>query len=96
MVDSGVLLQAGPDNVCLVADNDQWLDPMLERFSCEEAARRAVAEVIGVLSLCAPAGGRGQPVGHIVAYKASLELQLKFVKALYAKSKEWGYEEVSW
>lgn len=98
MLDIG-LLQAGPDGCCLVADDgdlleNSWSDPSLERFPGEEAARKAVADLLGNLALGAPAGGRGLPVGHVVAYNASPELQLQFIRELQEKSKRWGYAAV--
>lgn len=89
------LLRAGVENCCLVATDGMWLDPMLERFAMEDASRNAVAILMGNLALVAPAGGRGLPQGHVVAYKASPELQLQFTKSLRAKCQEWEYAQVS-
>jgi UDP-3-O-[3-hydroxymyristoyl] N-acetylglucosamine deacetylase len=88
------MLRGGPDFCCLVADGDSWLDPSLERFPGEDAARSAANILLGNLSLLASPGGRGLPQGHVVAYRAGTELQLKFAKALAAHSKEWGMAEV--
>lgn len=88
------LLRAGPDDCCLVGNGDSWYDPQLERFPGDEAARKAIADLVGNLSLAAEAGGRGVPQGHVVAYRASTELQLQFVKALQAKAQQWAYGEV--
>jgi UDP-3-O-[3-hydroxymyristoyl] N-acetylglucosamine deacetylase len=88
------LLRAGPDDCCLVGNGDSWYDPALERFPQEEAARKAVADLVGNLALAAKSGWRGMPQGHVVAYKASIDLQLQFAKALFAKSGEWAYSPV--
>ncbi|KAL4516009.1 hypothetical protein Ndes2437A_g06722 [Nannochloris sp. 'desiccata'] len=85
------LLRAGPDDCCLVGNGDSWYDPALERFPQEEAARKAVADLVGNLALSAKSGWRGMPQGHVVAYKASTDLQLQFAKAMNAKAGEWAY-----
>jgi UDP-3-O-[3-hydroxymyristoyl] N-acetylglucosamine deacetylase len=88
------LLRAGPDDCTLVALGEHWMDPGLVRFSGDEAARKAAADLMGTLSLAAEAGGRGLPQGHVVAYCAGAELRLKFAKALAVKAKEWAYAPV--
>lgn len=90
------LLQAGPDGCCLVAADDVWYEPELDTFAGDSvAARNAVATLLGNLALLAPQGGRGLPIGHVVAYKASPELQLQFIRAMAAKCGEWGHAPVS-
>lgn len=89
------LLRAGPDDCCLVGNGDAWCDPALERFPGDEAARKGVADLLGILALGAQPGGRGLPQGHIVAYKPTSELQLKFVKELSAKRGSWSDVQVS-
>ena len=79
------LLRGGPDFCVLVAEDNEWLDPSLERFPTEDASRNAVGKVMGNLSLLAVPGGQGLPIGHIVSYCADTELQLKFMKALYSR-----------
>ena len=88
------MLRAGPEDCCLVGNGDSWFDPGLVRFPEDEAARKAIADLVGNLSLAAEAGGRGVPQGHVVAYRASTELQLQFVKALDAKAQQWAYGQV--
>lgn len=89
------LLRAGPEDCCLIGNGDTWCDPSLERFQGDEAARKGVADLLGILALAALPGGRGLPQGHIVAYKPTPELQLKFVKELYARRESWNDVQVS-
>lgn len=76
------LLQGGPDYVSIIADGEDWLDPTMVRFPFDEAARHAVVDLLGDLSLLASPGGRGLPAGHIVAYRPTHELQAQFVREL--------------
>lgn len=91
------LLQAGPEGCCLVADGNEWLDPLMLRFpgQADQTARAAVQVLLGNLALLAPPGGRGMPCGHVVAYRASPELQLRFAAALHAKAAEWDYQRTT-
>lgn len=79
---NGGFLQAGADRVCLIADQDDWLDPSLVRFEDDEAARHAAVDLLGDLSLLAQPGGRGLPRGHIVAYQPTHALQAAFVQRM--------------
>jgi UDP-3-O-acyl-N-acetylglucosamine deacetylase len=87
------LLQAGPEMCCLVADGQDWVDPLLVTYpgQGDETARAAALQLLGNLALAAPPGGRGLPEGHVVAYRAGPELQLRFAAALAAKAGEWEY-----
>ncbi|KAL4433595.1 hypothetical protein ABPG75_000036 [Micractinium tetrahymenae] len=76
------LLQAGADRVCLVADQDDWMDPTLVRFEDDEAARHAAIDLLGDLSLLAQPGGRGLPMGHVVAYQPTHALQAAFMQRM--------------
>ena len=77
------LLRAGPDNVALVGWGNAWYDQGLLRFPGDEAARPAAAALLGDLALLAAPGGRGVPVGgHIVAYRPTRALALRFAAAL--------------
>lgn len=89
------LIQAGPDGCCLIADGDAWCDPNLVRFPTDEAARHATQTLMGIMSLCASPGCRGLPLGHIVAFDATPELQLEFAKAFSLQSKDYAEECVS-
>jgi UDP-3-O-[3-hydroxymyristoyl] N-acetylglucosamine deacetylase len=89
------LIQAGPDGCCLVAEGDSWYDPSLVRFPSDEAARHTAQAIMGIMSLCASPGGRGLPVGHIVAFEPTPELQIEFAKAFSLQSKDYSEEPVS-
>lgn len=89
------MIQAGPDGCCLIADGDSWCDPNLVRFPTDEAARHATQTLMGIMSLCASPGGRGLPLGHIVAFDPTPELQLEFAKAFSLQSKDYTEECVS-
>ena len=89
------LIQAGPDGCCLVAEGDSWYDPSLVRFPSDEAARHTAQTIMGIMSLCASPGGRGLPVGHIVAFEPTPELQIEFAKAFSLQSKDYSEEQVS-
>lgn len=89
------LIQAGPDGCCLIADGDSWCDPNLVRFPTDEAARHATQTLMGIMSLCASPGCRGLPLGHIVAFDPTPELQLEFAKAFSLQSKDYTEECVS-
>ena len=52
------------------------------RFPSDEAARHAVVDLLGDLSLLAAPGGRGIPAGHVVAYRPTHALQAAFVVAM--------------
>ncbi|GAB4813684.1 hypothetical protein N2152v2_000730 [Parachlorella kessleri] len=75
-------IKGGPDFCALVADFYDWHDDSLLRFPADEAARHALLDILGNLSLLARPGHRGLPVGHIVAFNASPALQLRFVREL--------------
>ncbi|KAI3434519.1 hypothetical protein D9Q98_002592 [Chlorella vulgaris] len=76
------LLQGGPDYASLIGDGNDWLDSSMVRFPSDEAARHAVVDLLGDLSLLASPGGRGLPAGHIVAFQPTHRLQAEFVQAL--------------
>ncbi len=84
------LLRAGPERCVCVADGAGWLDPGLVRFPGDEAARADAAALLGTLALLAPPGGRGFPAGHVVSYRATAELRLKFADALAEARAEGG------
>jgi hypothetical protein len=46
------------------------------RFLPDEPVRRAVADLVGDLALLNDCGNGGLPVGHVVAYQPSHELQV--------------------
>jgi hypothetical protein len=83
------LVQAGPDGCCLIAEGDTWYDPTIVRFANDEAARHTAQTTMGIMSLCASPGGRGLPVGHIVAFNPTPELQLEFAKEFALQSKDY-------
>lgn len=83
------LVQAGPDGCCLIAEGDSWYDPTIVRFANDEAARHTAQTLMGIMSLCASPGGRGLPVGHIVAFNPTPELQLEFAKEFALQSKDY-------
>ncbi|KAL4854079.1 putative UDP-3-O-acyl-N-acetylglucosamine deacetylase 5 [Chlorella vulgaris] len=76
------LLQGGPDYASLIGDGNDWLDSSMVRFPSDEAARHAVVDLLGDLSLLASPGGRGLPAGHIVAFQPTHRLQAEFVQTL--------------
>ncbi|KAG0617863.1 hypothetical protein M758_4G021300 [Ceratodon purpureus] len=75
------LIKGGSLENALVCSMDKgWLNPPL-RFE-DEPCRHKLLDLIGDLALCASPGHAGLPVAHIVAFKASHALHVKFGAAL--------------
>lgn len=91
------LVKAGHDDAALVAMGDLWEDMMIVRFPENEPARYDAQLLLGLLSLLAQPGGRGLPKGHIVSYKSSVDMMIKFVAAIARaldSQEEGRYEEI--
>ena len=80
LIDEGLML-GGADRVMVLAAGRTWLDPSMLRLD-DEAARHAIQQFLGLLALAGGAGRRLEPRGHILMYKAPLDLQLRFVRSL--------------
>ncbi|KAK9807173.1 hypothetical protein WJX73_003668 [Symbiochloris irregularis] len=78
--DAGFYKGANTGNV-LIAEGEEWYDDELVRIENEAAAHRVV-DLMGDLSLLAPPGHAGTPIGHIVSFKADHALNSRFLKAL--------------
>jgi len=74
--------KAGINNCVNLCAFDKWIDDENIRFYDTECARHEVLDLIGCLGLLSNKGNGGVPLGHIVAYKPSLELYISFVKLL--------------
>ncbi|KAG6552322.1 hypothetical protein Mapa_006175 [Marchantia paleacea] len=75
------LIQGGTlENALVCSMETGWVNPPL-RFS-DEPCRHKLLDLLGDLALCAYSGHPGLPVAHIVAYKASHALHIKFGEAL--------------
>jgi UDP-3-O-[3-hydroxymyristoyl] N-acetylglucosamine deacetylase len=75
------LIKGGSLENALVCSMEQgWLNPPL-RFE-DEPCRHKLLDLIGDLALCATPGHAGLPVAHVVAFKASHALHVKFGAAL--------------
>jgi len=89
------LIRAGPDGCCLIGGKTDWYDPALVRFASNEAARTGIRDMMGVMAMCAIPGTRGLPVGHIVSYDASTDLQLHFAKEFVSRTVNCDVQVVS-
>ncbi|CAM6063408.1 unnamed protein product [Sphagnum tenellum] len=75
------LIKGGSLENALVCSKDKgWLNPPL-RFG-DEPCRHKLLDLIGDLALCASPGHPGLPLAHIVAFKASHSLHVKFGEAI--------------
>lgn len=79
---AGFIKGGSVDNALVCSIEKGWLNPPL-RFP-EEPCRHKLLDLIGDLSLCAQNGHQGLPIAHIVAYKASHALHVKFADAVLA------------
>lgn len=75
------LFKGHHNGIGLIGDMDSYINPPL-KFYPDECARHQLGDMIGDLSLMAPPGGSGLPVGHIMAYKADHALHIEFAKQL--------------
>uniref|UniRef100_A0A7S3R5S0 UDP-3-O-acyl-N-acetylglucosamine deacetylase n=1 Tax=Dunaliella tertiolecta TaxID=3047 RepID=A0A7S3R5S0_DUNTE len=88
-------VQGGTEGVMLVGFGERWYDATLTRFVRDEPVRHEMCNLLGLLSLSAEPGHAGIPVGHVVQYKATLELQLKFVRELKARLSDEDYVPIA-
>ncbi|KAL3675850.1 hypothetical protein R1sor_025798 [Riccia sorocarpa] len=77
---AGLIKGGSLENALVCSTKTGWLNPPL-RFP-DEPCRHKLLDLIGDLALCAFKGHPGLPIGHIVAYKASHALHVKFGAAL--------------
>lgn len=68
------------ENALVCSMEKGWLNPPL-RFE-DEPCRHKLLDLIGDLALCASPGHAGLPIAHVVAFKASHALHVKFGAAL--------------
>lgn len=80
-MDSGYF-KAGIEDCVNLCMFDKWHNNDQIRFYDTESARHEVLDLIGCLSLLSNNGNGGTPLGHIITYKPSLELNMRFVKLL--------------
>nr|BAS01587.1 hypothetical protein [Lotharella vacuolata] len=80
-IESGYF-KGGIDNCVNLCMFDQWHNNEQIRFYDTECARHEILDLIGCLSLLSNNGNGGFPLGHIISYKPSLELNIRFVKLL--------------
>mmetsp|Transcript_12834 Transcript_12834/g.25087 ORF Transcript_12834/g.25087 Transcript_12834/m.25087 type:complete len:403 (+) Transcript_12834:1-1209(+) len=80
-MDSGYF-KAGIEDCVNLCMFDKWHNSDQIRFYDTESARHEILDLIGCLSLLSNNGNGGIPLGHIIAYKPSLELNIRFVKLL--------------
>lgn len=74
--------KGGVDNCINLSMFDKWYDNEQIRFCNTECARHEILDLIGCLSLLSNNGNGGIPLGHIISYKPSLELNIRFIKLL--------------
>ncbi|KAL2608139.1 hypothetical protein R1flu_026712 [Riccia fluitans] len=82
---AGLIKGGSLDNALVCSMETGWLNPPL-RFP-DEPCRHKLLDLIGDLALCAFKGHPGLPIGHIVAYKASHSLHVKFGEVLLQRGK---------
>ncbi|KAJ7517207.1 hypothetical protein O6H91_21G014600 [Diphasiastrum complanatum] len=82
---AGLIKGASLDNA-LVCSESGWLNPPL-RFP-DEPCRHKLLDLVGDLALCAQSGHLGLPVAHIISFKASHSLHVKFCKAILQAAKD--------
>ncbi|GBG60786.1 hypothetical protein CBR_g12524 [Chara braunii] len=76
----GLIKGGSLENALVCSMNSGWVNPPL-RFE-NEPCRHKMLDLIGDLSLCAHGGNPGFPLAHVVAYKASHALHIRFARAL--------------
>lgn len=84
-------VQAGAEDLFLIAAGDRWWDPAVVRMAYDEPVRYKLSQLVGNLSLLSMNGSQGIPVGHITAYNASPSLQLSFVQAMLEAVEEGNF-----
>eukprot|EP00897_Mesotaenium_endlicherianum_P002820 jgi/Mesen1/2566/ME000162S01693 len=77
---AGLIKGGSLDNALVCSMKTGWVNPPL-RYA-DEPCRHKMLDLIGDLALCARPGHSGIPLGHIIAYKASHNLHVKFGLAL--------------
>lgn len=77
---AGLIKGGSLENALVCSMEKGWVNPPL-RFE-DEPCRHKMLDLIGDLALCATPGHAGLPVAHIVAFKASHALHVKFGAAL--------------
>lgn len=77
---AGLIKGGSLQNALVCSMEKGWLNPPL-RFT-DEPCRHKLLDLIGDLALCTPPGHAGLPVAHVVAFKASHALHVKFGAAL--------------
>lgn len=77
---AGLIKGGSLENALVCSMEKGWLNPPL-RFE-DEPCRHKLLDLIGDLALCATPGHAGLPVAHVVAFKASHALHVKFGAAL--------------
>lgn len=61
---------------CALPPPRRWYDQEMVRFINDEPIRRAVVDLVGDLALLNDCGNGGMPVGHVVAYRPTHDLQV--------------------
>eukprot|EP00897_Mesotaenium_endlicherianum_P003841 jgi/Mesen1/3485/ME000195S02629 len=82
----GLIKGGSLDNAHMCSMKTGWVNPPL-RYE-DESCRHKMLDLIGDLALCARPGQSGVPLGHIIAYKASHGLHVKFGLALLEACEE--------
>mmetsp|Transcript_2817 Transcript_2817/g.5351 ORF Transcript_2817/g.5351 Transcript_2817/m.5351 type:complete len:217 (-) Transcript_2817:895-1545(-) len=80
-MDSGYY-KAGVEDCVNLCMFDKWYNNDQIRFYDTESARHEILDLIGCLGLLSNNGNGGIPLGHIISYKPTLELNIRFVKIL--------------
>lgn len=76
----GLIKGGSLENALVCSMEKGWLNPPL-RFE-DEPCRHKMLDLIGDLALCTTPGHPGLPIAHVVAFKASHALHVKFGAAL--------------
>jgi UDP-3-O-[3-hydroxymyristoyl] N-acetylglucosamine deacetylase len=74
------LIKGGSPVNALIADRSMYQNGPLRYY--DEPVRHKMLDLIGDLALAAGDGNAGLPIGHVVAYKASHDLHVKFARKL--------------
>jgi len=63
-----------------IANFDKWINKDLLSYQATECARNEIKNIMGCFSLLNTHGNGGIPVGHVICYKPSYELVIRFCK----------------
>lgn len=79
---AGLIKGGSLENALVCSMQGGWLNPPL-RYA-DEPCRHKLLDLVGDLALCSVGGQGGIPNAHVVAYKGSHSLHVKFGKALWS------------